>query len=160
MTAAHIKPAVRIIAIFSAVVVLLCVSAYFPLFPLLAFFILFPAAAEIVPLVIGLRVHHSRAMNVLLVANTVSFLAMIDLLGVCYLIGVLVSASLIMEFGNKIWHYSVFATTPPVEYFVIAAWCRRRGIAFTAKRLALTVIIMNTISYALVGGLFYLISNN
>ena len=122
---------------------------------------LFTVLVEGIVLVLGLRVPYRRTLLVLLAANLASLAAGIPVkIFNAWLYATVLPRPLAPYFrqyplavclGTAIF----FLVTLAVEYLVIATWCRNRTIPVRRGRLAVVVLIANTLTYAVLAPLHY-----
>jgi len=119
---------------------------------------------EGIPLAIGLRIPYRRTSFMLFCAN---FLSLLAGLPVKYVNAMLYHALMpkpmaayfrAYPYAAAIGSLNFFIVTLLIEYGVIASLCRKRKIPVEKKRLMLTVLVMNAMTFAIFAPLNYFVT--
>jgi len=122
---------------------------------------LFTVLVEGIFLAIGLRCPYRRVLGVSLVANLVSLAAGIPVkIFNGWMYSRILPRPMAPYFRAYPWamclgSFIFFIVTLVTEYFVVAAWCRRRTLSVARSRLAAFVLLANTVTYAVLAPLHY-----
>lgn len=122
---------------------------------------LFTVLVEGIFLAFGLRVPYRRTLMVALIANVASLAAGIPVkVFNAWLYTRFLPRPLAAYFRWYPWAVALgsliyFLVTLVTEYAVVARWCRKRSVSVGRRRLALTVLVANAVTYAVLAPLHY-----